>query len=221
MQETWAAVDRYFGDLLAPEDEALAACMANNREAGLPSIDVPALLGKFLELIVRTSGARTVLEIGTLGAYSTIWLARALPEGGQVVTLEIDPQRAEIARKNLERAGVLERVEITTGPALDTLKALYDGAVESFDLIFIDADKKSLPEYLGWSLKLSHPGTVIIVDNVVRDGKVLDAASADPDVRGVRRMTELMAANSRLRATAIPTVGARGYDGFAMAVVLS
>ncbi len=220
MQETWAAVDRYFGDLLAPEDEALAACVAINREAGLPSIDVPSLLGKFLELMVRISGARSVLEIGTLGAYSTIWLARALPEDGQVVTLEIDADRAAIARKNLERVGMLERVEITIGPALDSLAALYDGDAEPFDLIFIDADKKSLPEYLEWSLKLSHPGTVIIVDNVVRDGKVLDAGSADPDVQGVRRMTEMMAANPRLRATAIPTVGARGYDGFAMAVVL-
>lgn len=220
MQETWAAVDRYFGDLLAPEDEALAACVAINREAGLPSIDVPSLLGKFLDLVVRISGARSVLEIGTLGAYSTIWLARALPEGGQVVTLEIDADRAAIARKNLERVGMLERVEITIGPALDSLAALYDGDAEPFDLIFIDADKKSLPEYLEWSLKLSHPGTVIIVDNVVRDGKVLDAGSADPDVQGVRRMTEMMAANPRLRATAIPTVGARGYDGFAMAVVL-
>jgi predicted O-methyltransferase YrrM len=221
MQETWAAVDRYFGELLAPADEAIAACMKCNREAGLPSIDVPALLGKFLALMVRISGARNVLEIGTLGAYSTIWLARALPQGGQVVTLEIDPHHAEIARKNLERAGVLDRVDITMGPALDTLNALYDGAVEPFDLIFIDADKKSLPEYLDWSLKLSHPGTVIIADNVVRDGKVIDTDSSDADVQGVRRMTELMATNPRLSATAIPTVGARGYDGFAMAVVLS
>lgn len=221
MQETWAAVDRYFGDLLAPEDDALAACVATNREAGLPSIDVPALLGKFLDLLVRLSGARSVLEVGTLGAYSTIWLARALPEGGQVITLEIDADRGAIARKNLERVGMLDRVEITIGPALDSLAALYNGDPEPFDLIFIDADKKSLPEYLEWSLKLSHPGTVIIVDNVVRDGKVLDADSADPDVQGVRHMTEMMAANPRLGATAIPTVGARGYDGFAMAVVLS
>lgn len=220
MKETWAAVDRYFGELLAPEDDALAACVKSNREAGLPSIDVPALLGKFLALMVRISGARNVLEIGTLGAYSTIWLARALPHGGQVVTLEIDPERAEIARNNLERTGVLDRVDITIGPALDSLEALYDGAVEPFDLIFIDADKKSLPEYLEWAIKLSRPGTVIIVDNVVRDGKVLDAASADADVQGVRRMTELMAENPRLSATAIPTVGGRGYDGFAMAVVL-
>ena len=220
MQETWAAVDRYFGELLAPEDEALKECVEANRKAGLPSIDVPGLLGKFLDLMVRISGARTVLEIGTLGGYSTIWLARALPEGGQVVTLEIDPRHADIARKNLQRAGVLDRVEITLGPALETLSALYEGAVDPFDLVFIDADKKSLPEYLDWSLKLSHPGTVIIVDNVVRDGKVLDPDSADPDIQGVRRMTEMMASNPRLSATAFPTVGARGYDGFAVAVVL-
>lgn len=220
MQETWAAVDRYFGVQLAPHDEALAACMEANREAGLPSIDVPALMGQFLALIVRISGARRVLEIGTLGGYSTIWLARALPAGGQVVTLEIDQRHAEIARKNLERAGVLDRVQITVGPAVDAMKALTGGAAPAFDLIFIDADKKSLPDYLAWSMELSHPGTVIIADNVVRDGKVLDPQSPDPDIQGVRRMTELMASNPRLSATAIPTVGARGYDGFAVAVVL-
>lgn len=221
MKETWAAVDRYFGELLAPEDETLAACVQANRDAGLPCIDVPALLGKFLGLMVRISGARNVLEIGTLGAYSTIWLARALPEGGQVITLEIDPERAAIARKNLERTGVLDRVDITIGPAADSLRALYEGAVEPFDLVFIDADKKNLPGYLDWAIKLSHPGTVIIVDNVVRDGKVIDADSTDVDVQGVRRVTELMAADPRLDATAIPTVGARGYDGFAMALVLA
>lgn len=220
MQETWTAVERYFGDRLAPEDEALAACVKTNREAGLPSIDVPALLGKFLELMVRISGARQVLEVGTLGGYSTIWLARALPADGQVVTLEIDPRHADIARKNLERAGVLDRVEITIGPAVEALSALYEGGAEPFDLIFIDADKKSLPEYLDWSLKLSHPGTVIVADNVVRDGKVIEPDSDDPDIQGIRRMTELMSANHRLSATAIPSVGARGYDGFAVAVVL-
>jgi predicted O-methyltransferase YrrM len=221
MQETWAAVDRYFGELLAPEDATLATCMDANREAGLPSIDVPALLGKFLGLMVGISGARRVLEIGTLGGYSTIWLARALTAGGKVTTLEIDPERAEIARKNLDSAGVLDRVEITIGAAIDSLAALSNGDGDPFDLIFIDADKKSLPEYLDASLKLSHRGTVIIVDNVVRDGKVLDPASTDPDVQGVRRMTEMMAANPRLSATAIPTVGARGYDGFAVALVLA
>jgi predicted O-methyltransferase YrrM len=219
MQDTWAAVDRYFGELLAPEDEGLTGCMEANREAGFPSIDVPSLLGQFLGLMVRISGARRVLEIGTLGGYSTIWLARALPIGGQVTTLEIDPERAEIARKNLQRAGVLDRVEIHLGAAIDSLAALSKGDADPFDLIFIDADKKSLPEYLDASLKLSHQGTVIIVDNVVRDGKVLDPASTDGDIQGVRRMTEMMGANPRLSATAIPTVGARGYDGFAIALV--
>jgi predicted O-methyltransferase YrrM len=221
MQETWAAVDRYFGELLAPEDEALAACRGTNREAGLPCIDVPALLGKFLDLMVRISGARRVLEIGTLGGYSTVWMARALPAGGRLVTLEIDPHHADIARQNLERAGVHDRVEIAIGPALDTLAALHQNATEPFDLVFVDADKKGIPAYLDWSVKLGRPGTIILVDNVVRDGKVLDPQSTDPDIQGVRRMAEIMAANPRLSATAIPTVGARGYDGFAIAIVLS
>jgi predicted O-methyltransferase YrrM len=220
MQEIWTRVDRYFGDLLAPEDAALSNVIETNREAGMPPIDVPALLGKFLELVVRISGARRVLEIGTLGGYSTIWLAHKLPAGGRVVTLEINPRNAEIAQKNLERAGVLDRVEVHVAPAGDTLRQLHETGAEPFDLIFIDADKKSLPEYLEWSLKLSHPGTVIIADNVVRDGKVIEPDSADPDIQGVRRMTEMMAVDPRLSATAIPTVGARGYDGFAMAIVL-
>jgi predicted O-methyltransferase YrrM len=220
MQELWAQVDSYFGDLLAPEDKALAPILDSNREAGLPSIDVPALLGKFLELMVRISGARSVLEIGTLGGYSTIWLARALPAGGRVVTLEIDRKHAEIARANLKGAGVVDRVEIRVGKAIDTLREIQKSGADLFDLIFIDADKKSLPEYLEWSLKLSHPGTVIIADNVVRDGKVIQADSTDPDIQGVRRFAEMMAAEPRLCATAIPTVGARGYDGFSAAVVL-
>jgi predicted O-methyltransferase YrrM len=214
MQELWADVDRYFGELLAPEDQALSASMDANREAGLPSIDVPALLGKFLELMVRISGARRVLEIGTLGAYSTIWMARALPAGGQVVTLEIDPRHADIARANLKAAGVLERVEVRVGPASESLRAMHERGDKPFDVVFIDADKKSLPEYLEWSLRLSRPGSVIVADNVVRDGKVLDASSPDPDIQGVRRMTEMIASNPRL------TVGARGYDGFAVALVL-
>ena len=220
MQELWADVDRYFGELLAPEDQALSASMEANRASGLPSIDVPALLGKFLELMIRLSGARRVLEIGTLGAYSTIWMARALPAGGQVVTLEIDPHHADIARANLKAAGVLDRVEVRVGPASESLRAMHERGEEPFGVVFIDADKKSMPEYLEWSLKLSRPGSVIVADNVVRDGKVLDAASADPDIQGVRRMTEMMASNPRLSATAIQTVGARGYDGFAVALVL-
>jgi predicted O-methyltransferase YrrM len=221
MQETWAAVDRYFGDLLAPEDKELSAILAANRDAGLPSIDVPALLGKFLDLLIHISGAHRVLEIGTLGAYSTIWLARALPANGQVVTLEIDPRHAEIARANLKAAGVLDRVEILIAPALDSLRTMHAGGAAPFDLVFVDADKKSMPEYLDWSLKLSHPGTIIVADNVVRDGKVIEPDNPDDNIQGVRRMTELIAANPRLRATAIQTVGARGYDGFAMALVLN
>jgi predicted O-methyltransferase YrrM len=220
MQETWAAVDRYFGDLLAPEDKELSAILDANREAGLPSIDVPALMGKFLDLLVRISGTRRVLEIGTLGGYSTIWMARALPADGRVVTLEIDPRHAEIARANLKAAGVLDRVDVRVGAASDLLRDMHANGASAFDLIFIDADKKSMPEYLDWSLKLARPGTIIVADNVVRDGRVIDADNADPDVRGVRRMTEMMAAEPRLRATAIQTVGARGYDGFAMAVVV-
>ncbi|HEY1985404.1 MAG TPA: O-methyltransferase [Terracidiphilus sp.] len=219
MQKLWAQVDRYFGDLLAPEDAALASVLATNESAGLPSIDVPALLGKFLDLMVRISGARQVLEIGTLGGYSTIWLARALPDDGRVVTLEIDPKHAGIARANLKKAGVQDRVEIRLGAALETLRSLHADGGAPFDLIFIDADKKSMPEYLGWSLKLSRPGTVIIADNVVRDGKVIEPDNPDENIQGVRRMTEMMAAEPRLSATAIQTVGARGYDGFAIAVV--
>jgi len=220
MNELWTAVDRYFGDLLAPEDKALTASKDANREAGLPSIDVPALMGKFLELMVRISGSRRILEIGTLGGYSTIWMARALPSGGVVVTLEIDPAHAEIARQNLKKAGVLDRVEVCVAAARDSLRKLAEHRSEPFDLIFIDADKKSMPEYLEWSLKLSRPGTVIIADNVVRDGKVIEPDNPDPDIQGVRRMTEMMAADPRLIATAIPTVGARGYDGFAVALVV-
>jgi predicted O-methyltransferase YrrM len=220
MQETWAAVDRYFGDLLAPEDKELSAILEANREAGLPSIDVPTLLGKFLDLLIRISGAQRVLEIGTLGGYSTIWMARAMPASGRVVTLEIDPRHAKIARANLKAAGVLDRVDVRVGAANDLLRDLHANGAAPFDFIFIDADKKSMPEYLDWSLKLSRPGAIIVADNVVRDGKVIDADSADPDIQGVRRMTEMMAAEPRLRATAIQTVGARGYDGVAMAVVV-
>ncbi len=221
MQELWASVDRYFGDLLAPEDKEFSAILAANRDAGLPPIDVPALLGKFLDLLIRISGGRRVLEIGTLVGYSTIWLAGALPEDGQVVTLEIDPHHAEIARANLKAAGVLDRVEVRVAPAIETLRELHASGAAPFDLVFIDADKKSMPEYLDWSLKLSHPGTIIVADNVVRDGKVIEPDNPDDNIQGVRRMTEMMAAEPRLRATAIQTVGARGHDGFAVAVVVS
>ncbi len=220
MQKTWAEVDRYLGELLAPEDAALKRALEANRDTGLPSIDVPPLLGKFLDLMICISGARRALEIGTLGGYSTIWMARALPEGGKVITLELEPRHAEIARANFEAAGIADRIEVRIGPASESLRAIDQAGSPAFDFIFIDADKERMPEYLEWSLKLSHPGTVIIADNVVRDGKVLNRKTRDPHVRGVQQFLELVAANPRLSATAMPTVGARGYDGFAVAVVL-
>jgi len=172
MREVWTEVDRYFGDLLAPADEQLSATLLANAKAGLPAIDVSRLQGKFLDLLVRISGARSILEIGTLGGYSIIWLARALPEGGRIVTLEFNPHHAEVARANLQNAGVLDRVDLRIGRAIDNLPALEHSDAAPFDLIFIDADKPSNADYLHWALKLSRPGTVIVTDNVVRDGKV-------------------------------------------------
>jgi predicted O-methyltransferase YrrM len=220
MRKIWTQVDRYFDELLAHADEALTAALHSNTDAHLPAIDVPAQLGKFLGFLIQVSGARRVLEIGTLGGYSTIWLARAVPADGIVVTLEIDPRHAEVARANLAFAGVLDRVDVRVGSAGDSLRAMHNEAAEPFDLIFIDADKRSLPEYLDLSMKLAHPGTIIVADNVVRDGKVMNAYTRDPDVQGVRRFLELVAANPRLSAMAFQTVGARGYDGFAVALVL-
>jgi predicted O-methyltransferase YrrM len=220
MDKIWVEVDDYLSHLLAPHDAALTEALNANHAAGLPSIDVPPVLGKFLDVMIRMAGARRVLEIGTLGGYSTIWMARALPPDGQLVTLELEQKHADIARANLEAAGVLERVDIRVGPAADTLRSLHDSGAALFDLIFLDADKQGLPEYLAWSLKLSRPGTVIIADNVVRDGKVVDQDTADPQVRGVQRYLELAAKEPRLSTTAMPTVGARGYDGFSISVVL-
>jgi predicted O-methyltransferase YrrM len=191
-----------------------------NEKAGLPPIDVSRLLGKFLNLLVRISGARRVLEIGTLGGYSTIWLARALPEGGRIVSLESDPHHAGVATMNLHNAGVLDRVDMFIGRAIDSLPILEASGDGPFDLIFIDADKESYAEYLDWALKLSHPGTVIIADNIVRDGKVVEPDSTDPRIQGVRRFNEKLAAEPRLSATALQTVGPKGYDGLALALVL-
>lgn len=220
MQKVWAEVDGYLGNLLAPHDGGLAHAIETNHSEKLPAIDVPPLLGKFLGLMIRISGAQRVLEIGTLGGYSTIWMARALSNGGRVTTLELEPRHAEIARENFAHAGVSNRIEIRIGAALDSLRALHEAGSPPFDLIFIDADKQNMPGYLDWSLKLSHPGTVIIADNVVRDGKVVDPKTEDAQVRGVQQFLELVAANPRLSATALPTVGERGYDGFAIALVL-
>ncbi|MFF3951901.1 O-methyltransferase [Streptomyces sp. NPDC001890] len=215
----WTEVDDYFNGLLVGPDEALDAAVEASDGAGLPAIQVAANQGKLLNLLARLQGARTVLEIGTLGGYSTIWLARALPEGGKVVTLEADPAYAEVARANIERAGLADVVEIRVGRALDTLPELAAQGYGPFDVVFIDADKPSNPDYLAWSLKLTRPGSLIVADNVVRDGEVVDGDSDDPKVQGVRRFTELVAAEPTLTATALQTVGSKGYDGLMMALV--
>lgn len=216
-QQTWTAVDAYFDGLLVEEDEALTAAVADSEAAGLPAHQVAPNQGKLLHLLARIRGARRILEIGTLGGYSTIWLARALPEGGQVVTLEVDARCAEVAAANIARAGLQDVVDIRQGKAVDLLPQLAD--TEPFDLVFIDADKPSNPRYLEWALELTRPGSVIIGDNVVRDGAVVDATSTDPRVQGVRRFTELIAEHPQLTATALQTVGSKGYDGLVMALV--
>lgn len=218
-QRTWTSVDRYLDDLLVGRDTVLEAALQASVDAGLPAIAVSPTQGKLLNLLARVRGARTILEIGTLGGYSTIWLARALPADGHVVTLERDPKHAEVARANIERAGLTARVEVRLGRALDTLQQLGAENAGPFDLIFIDADKPSLPEYFQWALRLSRPGTLIAIDNVVREGAVIDSTSRDASVQGVRRLNELMASEPRVSATAIQTVGAKGYDGFALALV--
>ncbi|WP_406513255.1 O-methyltransferase [Streptomyces sp. NBC_00161] len=216
-QQLWTAVDDYFGGLLVEEDEALAAANVDSDAAGLPAHQVAPNQGKLLHLLARIHGARTILEIGTLGGYSTIWLARALPAGGRLVTLEVDEHCADVAAANIARAGLDEVVDIRRGRAVDLLPDLKDQA--PFDLVFIDADKPSNPEYLKWALELTRPGSVIIGDNVVRDGAVVDPDSADPRVQGVRRFTELIADHPRLTATALQTVGSKGYDGLVLALV--
>ncbi|WP_423834389.1 O-methyltransferase [Streptomyces manipurensis] len=216
VQETWTAVDDYFDGLLVGEDEALRRAAADSEAAGLPPHQVAPNQGKLLHLLARIRGARTILEIGTLGGYSTIWLARALPAGGRLVTLEVDARCAEVAAANVARAGLDHLVDIRHGRALYLLPGLTDGP---FDLVFIDADKPSNPQYLEWALRLTRPGSVIIGDNVVREGAVVDADSSDPRVQGVRRFTELIAEHPKLTATALQTVGSKGYDGLVMALV--
>jgi predicted O-methyltransferase YrrM len=219
-QETWTAVDRYLTDLLGPPDPALDPALADSAAAGLPPINVSPPQGRLLQLLTRMQGARNILEIGTLGGYSTIWLARALPTGGRLITLEFDPKHAEVARGNLARAGVAGVVELRVGRALDTLPQLAAEGRGPFDLFFIDADKQSTADYFTWSLKLSRRGSVIIVDNVVRKGAVTNADSDDPNVQGMRRFHEALAAEKRVSATVIQTVGSKGYDGFAIAFVM-
>jgi predicted O-methyltransferase YrrM len=218
-QERWTAVDRYVEELLVPSDPSLDDALAANASAGLPSHDVSPAQGKLLFLLTRLSGARRVLEVGTLGGYSTIWLARGLPDDGRVITLERDARYAEVARANLSRAGVADRVDVRVGPALDGLATLTADDAGPFDLIFIDADKPNNPAYLRAALDLSRPGTVIVGDNVVREGEVANDESDDPRVQGVRGFHEVLAACPRVEATTIQTVGSKGYDGFTLAIV--
>lgn len=218
-QDLWTDVDAYFADLLVHSDEALDAALRDSMAAGLPPISVSPAQGKLLHLLARMQKARKILEVGTLGGYSTIWMARALPEDGRLITLEYEPKHARVAQANLERAGVAPLVEIRVGRALDSLPLIAAEKREPFDLIFIDADKESNAEYFEWALKLSRSGAVIIVDNVVRNGAVIDAATEDESIKGVRRLNEMLATETRVSVTAIQTVGAKGYDGFALAVV--
>jgi predicted O-methyltransferase YrrM len=220
-EELWTAVDRYFSDLLVSADPALDEALAACASAGLPAINVSPVQGKLLQLLARAIGARNVLEIGTLGGYSTIWLARALPDGGRVISLEADPTHAEVARANIARAELDTRVEVRLGMALDLLPTLAAEGGNPFDFIFIDADKPNNAAYFDWALKLSRPGSIIVVDNVVRGGDVIAADSDSPTVQGVRRFRERLAAEPRVSATAIQTVGGKGYDGLAIALVTS
>src|SRR3954453_5234208 len=213
--ERWSSVDRYVADLLVPSDPALDAALAANAAAGLPAHDVSPAQGRLLEILARMRGARRILELGTLGGYSTIWLARGLAAGGRLVTPKASPPDARVAQANLERAGLAGVVDLRVGPAIETLPELEG----PFDVIFIDADKRSNAEYLDEALRLSRPGTLIVADNVVRAGAVADATADDPSVTGVRRFLELVGAHPRLDATAIQTVGAKGWDGFALALV--
>lgn len=217
--ELWGRVDDYIVDKLVDEDAALADALRANAAGGLRPIDVSAAQGKFLHLLVRISGARRILEIGTLGAYSTIWMAKALPADGSIITLEYEPHHAEVARRNIERAGYSDRIEVRVGAAAETLPILAAEQPEPFDFVFIDADKPNNPTYLDWAVRLGRPGTVIVLDNVVRDGEVANAASRDPNVLGSRGAFELIAGNKRLSATALQTVGAKGYDGFAVMIL--
>ncbi len=219
--ELWTAVDRYYGGILAASDPDLEAVLEASHAAGLPEIQVSPLQGKLLHLLARALGARRILEIGTLGGYSTVWLGRGLAPEGRLYTLELNPRHAEVARANMVRTGLGHAVEVRVGPALELLPALEREGAGPFDLVFIDADKPSYPDYLDWAVRLSRPRSVIVADNVVRRGDVTDAASPDPNVQGIRRMNEAIARNPRLSATAIQTVGPKGHDGFAFAVVLA
>ena len=218
-KDRWTAVDAYIGERLIGDDAALDEALRRSVDAGLPEIAVSPAHGKFLHVLAEAIGARRILEIGTLGGYSTIWLARAVPEGGRVVTLEVKPEHAAVAQENLDRAGVAERVSIRVGPAVETLREMVAAHEGHFDMVFIDADKQNMAEYFALALQLSRPGTVMVADNVVRDGAVVDPADQSELVAGVRRFMDAVAREPRVSATAIQTVGIKGYDGFAMLLV--
>ncbi|MGW7422000.1 O-methyltransferase [Streptomyces sp. NPDC054813] len=218
--QLWDDVDFYFTSHLSPDDEALQAALRESEANDLPHVSVTANQGKLLQLLAQIQDARSILEIGTLGGYSTIWLARALPEDGRLISLEYNARHAEVAVRNIARAGLERLVEVRVGPALESLPKLADENPAPFDLVFIDADKANNPHYVEWALRLTRTGSLIVVDNVVRGGRVVDADSSEPDVVGTRAAIELIAAHPRLTGTAIQTVGSKGYDGFALARVL-
>jgi predicted O-methyltransferase YrrM len=220
-QDVWNKVDRYFAETLAPSDAALDAALAASDAAGLPAIQVAPVQGKLLHLLARMIGARNILEIGTLGGYSTIFLARALPKDGHLVTVEADARHAEVARGNIAKAGLSGIVDVRLGRALDVLPDVAADMRAPFDFFFIDADKENNPDYFQWALRLSRPGSVIVIDNVVREGAVIDAKSRDASVQGVRRLHAMIAEEKRVSATALQTVGVKGYDGFTLALVLA
>jgi predicted O-methyltransferase YrrM len=220
-EDQWTEVDRYFSDKLLPSDPSLESALETSVAAGLPAISVSPNQGKLLQILAQLVGARSILEIGTLGGYSTIWLARGLRAGGHLVTLEVDPKHAEVARLNISRSGLEAVVEIRLGNALETLPQLSAERRDPFDLVFIDADKQNIPTYFEWALKLSRPGALIVVDNVVRSGAVIDAESSDPSVQGVRRFVDLLRAQTGASGTVVQTVGIKGYDGLAIVLVAS
>jgi predicted O-methyltransferase YrrM len=220
-EDQWTEVDRYFSDKLLPNDPSLESALETSVRAGLPEISVSPNQGKLLQILAQLVGARSILEIGTLGGYSTIWLARGLRAGGHLVTLEVDPKHAEVARLNISRSGLEAVVEIRLGNALETLPQLSAERRDPFDLVFIDADKQNIPTYFEWALKLSRPGALIVVDNVVRSGAVIDADSSDPSVQGVRRFVDLLRAQTGASGTVVQTVGIKGYDGLAIVLVAS
>jgi predicted O-methyltransferase YrrM len=220
LEEIWNKLDDYLDNMIVDQDHALLAALKDSEEADLPPISVSPPQGKMLHILARSLSAKRILEMGTLGAYSTIWLARALPDDGEMLTLEVNKKHAEVSRRNLERANLSKKVKIILGPALDSLSTLYKNGSKPFDFIFIDADKQNYPGYLDWAIKLSHHGSMIVVDNVVRKGSIIEAGNTDPNVKGVNEMLSSIRSYKNIIATAIQTVGVKGHDGFALIYVI-